>query len=260
MGAKRIFQQTRKQENKKLSLRERMPVWLSQRLVGGVILLTVLVAVSILGSWWLLQPDTLPIKRVQVEGQFRYLDQKDVYDALGNLASGGFFNVDVRAVKHAAESLPWVDRASVKRVWPDTLQVEIKEQVPLARWNDNKLINIHGVLFEPPVKSLPDKLPLFSGPTGTEQKVAEQYQDLSKQLASVGLIIEELRLTNRRAWDLRLKNNVALLLGKTASNERLERFVAVYPRVLKEKVLRIESVDLRYTNGFAVRWKETSRG
>jgi len=265
MGGKRTSQQTgkqqtRKQQTKKPSLRERMPVWLSQRMVGGVIILTVLATMFGVGSWWLMQPGTLPIKRVQVEGQFRYLAQKDVYDALGNLTSGGFFNVDVRAVKRAAESLPWVEHASVRRVWPDTLRVAIQEQVPLARWKDTQLVNIHGVVFAPPLNSLPEKLPHFSGPSGTEQKVAEQYQRLSKELTSVGLSVEELRLTDRRAWDLRLQNNVSLLLGKTDSDERLERFIAVYPRVLKEKVSQVESVDLRYTNGFAVRWREPLAG
>lgn len=255
MGGRRISK-----ENKKPTLRERMPVWMSQRLVGGIILLSVLVVVFGFGGWWVLQPDTLPIKRVQVEGKFRYLSQKDVYDALGNLASGGFFNVDVRAVKRAAESLPWVDQASVRRVWPHTLRVEITEQIPLARWNNDKLVNVHGVLFQPALKSLPDNLPMFSGPAGTEKKVAEQFQYLSKQLASVGLAIRGLRLTDRRAWDLRLQNNVALVLGKTASDERMERFIAVYPRVLKEKVSQVQSVDMRYTNGFAVRWKDSSTG
>lgn len=240
---------------KKKTLRERLPTWLNQRLVGAVILVSVIGAGMGFGSWLLVQPDTLPIKRVKVEGEFHYLSEQDVYKALGELTSGGFFNVDVRAVKLAAESLQWIDSASVRRQWPSTLQIEITEQVPLARWGKDKVINIRGEIFQPPGKGLSETLPVFSGPEGTGEKVARQYQVLSGLLASTGLTIEELRLTQRRAWDLRLNNGLILLLGRPASEERLERFVATYPKVLKEKVTQMKSIDLRYTNGFAVSWK-----
>lgn len=255
MGARR---KTTKIQKKTLS--ERMPAWINRRAVGAAILLTVVGGGLGFGSWLLVQPDTLPIKRVKVEGEFRYLDEQDVYKALGGLASGGFFNVDVRSVKQAAESLQWIDSASVRRKWPDTLKIEITEQVPLARWGKDKVMNVRGELFQPPMKGLPESLPDFSGPEGTAEKVAKQYQSLSGRLAAIGLGIEKLRLTERRAWDLKLKNGLTLILGRPASDERIERFVAVYSKVLKEKVKQIRSVDLRYTNGFAVRWEESSTG
>ena len=132
---------------RKLDLYERLPVWLNQRFFSVLTLVLILGLPSIAGIWFLAQPDTLPIRSVKVEGEFRYLAQKDVYEALGGLASGGFFNVDVRAVKKAAESLPWVDSASVRRAWPDTLRLEITEQVPLARWGEHRIINVRGDLF-----------------------------------------------------------------------------------------------------------------
>lgn len=242
------------------TLGERMPAWFNQRLVGVFIIVSFVSIGLGLGTWLLAQPDTLPIKRVKVKGEFRYLAEQDVYNALGELTSGGFFNVDVRAVKEAAESLQWIDSASVRRLWPATLQIEIREQVPLARWGKDKVINVRGELFQPPVQALSDSLPVFSGPDGTGEKVAKQYQLLSGLLASAGLKVEELRLTERRAWDLRLNNGLNLVLGRSASEERLERFVAVYPKVLKEKVTQMKSIDLRYTNGFAVSWKELSTG
>ena len=258
MGARRKIQKIQKK-----SLRERLPSWVNRRLVGAAILSSALGVGMGAGSWLLAQPDTLPIKRVKVEGEFRHLAEQDVYNALGELTSGGFFNVDVHAVKQAAESLQWIDSASVRRLWPETLQIEITEQVPLARWGKDKVINIRGELFQPPGQGLSEALPVFFGPDGTEEKVAKHYQLLSGLLAPVGLQIEELRLSQRRAWDIRLSNGLKLLLGRPASQERMGRFVAAYPKVLKEKVAQMISIDLRYTNGFAVSWKtgkETSTG
>lgn len=255
MGARKKTATVRKKP-----LQRRWPAWFNRRFVGVVILASVAGAGLGFGTWLLGQPDTLPIKLVKVEGEFRYLAEQDVYHALGELTSGGFFNVDVRAVKQAAESLQWIDSASVRRQWPSTLQIDITEQVPLARWGKDKVINVRGELFQPPVQGLSDTLPVFSGPQGTEEKVARQYQALSRFLASVGLHIEELRLSQRRAWDLQLNNGLKLLLGRPASEERIGRFVTAYPKVLKEKVAQMHSIDLRYTNGFAVSWKESSTG
>ncbi len=257
MGARRKLP-ARKQ--KKLGFTERLPGWLNQRLFGAVLLVLVLGVPSGLGIWMLAQPGTLPIRSVKVEGEFRFLAQQDVYEALGGLASGGFFNVDVRAVKVAAESLPWVDSASVRRTWPDTLRLEITEQIPLARWGENQVVNVRGELFQPPSKGLPENLPKFIGPSGTGKKVAESFQSLSNKMKKIDLRISELTLTERRSWYMRLDNGLRLLLGKGINNERLERFISVYSELLGEKIARVDSVDLRYTNGFAVRWKAPSAG
>jgi cell division protein FtsQ len=247
-------------KSRKLDLYEWLPVCLNQRFFSVLTLVLILGLPSIVGIWFLAQPDTLPIRSVKVEGEFRYLAQKDVYEALGGLASGGFFNVDVRAVKKAAESLPWVDSASVRRAWPDTLRLEITEQVPLARWGEHRIINVRGDLFQPPIKGLPDNLPLFNGPVGTGQKVAVNYQLLSKKLAQISLRINEVTLTDRRAWHVRMENGLHLLLGKIVNNERLERFISVYPKLWGKEIARVDSIDLRYTNGFAVSWKKLSTG
>ena len=257
MGARRKLPARKK---KRLSLNERLPGWFNQRLFGAVLLALVLGVPSGFGIWVLAQPGTLPIRSVKVEGEFRFLAQQDVYEALGGLASGGFFNVDVRAVKEAAESLPWVDSASVRRTWPDTLRLEITEQVPLAKWGENKIVNVRGELFEPPLMGLPENLPKFIGPLGTGQKVAENYQLLSMKMKRIDLQISELTLTERRAWHMRLGNGLHLLLGKVVNDERLERFLSAYPKLLGEKIAQVDSVDLRYTNGFAVRWKTPSAG
>jgi cell division protein FtsQ len=247
-------------KSRKLDLYERLPGWFNQRLFGATLLVMVLAVPSGFGIWYLAKPDTLPIRSVKVEGEFRYLEQQDVYEALGGLASGGFFNVDVRAVKMAAESLPWVDSASVRRAWPDTLRLEITEQVPLARWGEHQVVNRRGELFQPSVKGLPENLPKFIGPSGTGQKVTVNYFLLSKKMAQINLRINEVVLTDRRAWHVRLENGLYLSLGKVVNNERLERFISVYPKLLGEKTAQVSSIDLRYTNGFAVRWKEPSAG
>lgn len=230
------------------------PAWFTPRLLGAGVLLAVLGTGLGLGAWSLAQPDTLPIQRVQVQGEFRYLDREELNAAIGGFASGGFFNVDVRAVKEAAETLAWVDHASVRRVWPDTLQVQIQEQVPLARWGEDALLNTRGELFAP--KQRPENLPRLAGPEGSAPAVASRFQWLSELLAPLHLQVADLRQNGRRAWEVRLDNGLHLLLGRAPDEGQMKRFVSAYPRLLEERAASVAVLDLRYTNGFAVRWRE----
>jgi len=163
--------------------------------------------------------------------------------------------VDVRAVKQAAESLAWVDRASVRRVWPNVLQVEIIEQVPLAKWKDGRVVNRRGEVIDAEDGSQLNELPVFNGPEGSSEMLAKRFQLMSEQLTEVGVGIAALSINERRAWRVSLNNGLQLLLGRAANETQVTRFVNAYKTVLADRVEKIQSVDLRYTNGFAVSWR-----
>lgn len=256
MGARRIVKKAPAVKVKRPSLpRWQWPQWLHRHLLVGASVVAVAAGLLGAGVWHLAQPDTLPIQRVQLEGEFHFLARQDLAAAMGELANRGFFNVDVEAIKRTLEAQPWVDTASVRRVWPDTLRVEIAEQVPLAQWNADQVVNVRGEVFAAADKPLPANLPRFVGPAGSAELLAQRYQAMSAQLAEADLMIAQLLLNQRRAWQVSLSNGVQLLFGRTANEEQLTRFVIAYASVLANKAQQIRLVDLRYTNGFAVRWK-----
>ncbi len=65
---------------------------------------------------------------------------------------GGFFNLDVDAVRLALLGEPWVSEVTVKRIWPDALRVIVIEQIPVVRWGDSGLLNPAGEYFAPEVQ------------------------------------------------------------------------------------------------------------
>jgi cell division protein FtsQ len=85
--------------------------------------------------------------------------------------------------------------------------------------------------------------------------VAARYQLIGNMLAQIELRVSELRLNERRAWQVQLHNGLQLVLGRAVNDAQLEKFVAVYQQLLSDRAAQMESVDLRYNNGFAVRWK-----
>jgi cell division protein FtsQ len=142
----------------------------------------------------------------------------------------------------------------VRRVWPDALHITVIEQQAVAYLNDNALLNRAGQSFSPVKESYPHGLPQFNGPQGTEMQMLERYLSMRAVLQAQGRDIDELTLDARRAWQLKLDNGITLALGRSDSQQRLQRFTRAYESLLNEKQETISTVDLRYTNGFAVRW------
>jgi cell division protein FtsQ len=235
-----------------LPLRERALPWLKLTAQAGL-LLTLSGALS-LGVTWMRNPHNMPLRSVQIEGEFRKLNAEQLQVAVADKARGGFFSVNVDAVRRAVEALPWVASATVRRVWPDRLQVHVVEQRAAARWGDTGVLNMSGHLFTPEAATIPPRLPRLAGPDELRRRVMESYIEMTAALVPIGLRVAELRVDNRRAWLLRLDDGVELHLGRDDALARLERFVRVYPTVFAAHAAALETVDLRYSNGFAVRW------
>lgn len=216
------------------------------------IVLLLLVAIAMTN--WLSDPKVTPLKVAKIEGEFRYMKRADLERAIAGVTKGGFFTVDVEVVKKAAEELPWVAKASVRRVWPDALHVWVKEQSPVGWWSENRLINSEGDVFSPQGAKVELKLPYLAGPEGSGKEVIEKYWLANDKLQSLGLSIERMELSKRRAWKVYLDSGEALELGVGEFNRRLRRFVAVYPSIKKKKDKKISTIDMRYANGMAVKW------
>ncbi len=208
--------------------------------------------------WWLFDtlsdPRFMPVTAVRVDGEFRHQTRAQLHAAIAAYSAGGFFSVDADAVRRAALRLPWVASASVRRVWPDTLQVAVTEHKVLARWGANALLNEHGGVFAPALESFPPGLPLLVGPAGQETAVLARLAKINTLLQPLRQQAQRVSVDERRAWSVTLNNGVELLLGHEEVDARMQRYVDAYPAALAARVAQLASVDLRYTNGFAARW------
>lgn len=235
-----------------LPLRERLRPWLKR--AAQMLLLMVMTTTAIWCVTWLRNPTNMPLRAVQIEGEFRKLSKTQLQDAVAAVVRGGFFTVNVEAVRRAAEALPWVESATVRRVWPDRLQLQVVEQRAAARWGESAALNMRGQLFLPDAATLPPQLPRLSGPEELRRRVMENYIAMTTALAPIGRRVQALALDKRRAWVLTLDSGVELKLGREDTLKRLERFVRVYPTLFAARETELKTVDLRYSNGFAVRW------
>jgi len=221
-------------------------------LLGGlmaVLVTTVIVA----GSLWMMKPTTLPIKQVHIEGEFLRLDTNRMQELVSDKVRGGFFNINVAAIRNTLMALPWVKEVSVHRIWPDGLRVVVNEQTAVVKWNETGLLNDQGHYFAPEKDSFPNGLPMLEGPEDSQELLLKRLK-LLKQF--YGLSVVRLRLNERRAWQFQLDSGLSVVLGRKDFENRIDRFVHVVIKNMGEKLSQAREIDMRYTNGFAVRWKQ----
>ena len=230
-------------------------------LAANTLLGVALVLFGYAGARALLRSPLFPLREIVVESPLQKAARDEIEGAVEGVG-GNFFALDLGAVRAKLEQVPWVRRVDVRRVWPDRLAVRIEEHVAFARWGDTGLVNTFGEPFSAPIdKDSAARMPLFAGPAGSEAELTQRYRRFAQLLAPLEDAPERVVLTTRHAWQLRLASGMDIELGRDGAEgveDRLARFVAVYPESLGKLARKYEHVDLRYPNGFALRvagWK-----
>ena len=227
---------------------------------------TVMMVIGVLV--WLSQQPVFALKQIQVEpvaGQtLKHINKAIVKRQVLETVQGNFFSVRLEDVKRGFESMPWVRHANVRRVWPNGLIVSIEEQKPFGTWggpDTHELVNHYGEIFTGRVSEIGDDIRLvdFHGPDDAGKEVMSLYEKASNWFKPWGAEIVSLALTERYAWHIKLSNGMKVEFGrdeessdKTLTEERVARLFKYWPQVQERWSNRIDAIDLRYANGFAV--------
>ncbi len=250
-------------------------MWNNVKLLNTIASLLMLLAVLIsltAACVWFVQRPMFVITEVEVSGtahqDLRHVSAIHVKAAaLKQLPSQShalfgsarsFFVVPLESVRENFEQVPWVRHASVRRIWPDRLQISLEEHKVAAAWGDGRLVNLQGELFSANLAEAEEDgpLPQFSGPEDSSQQVLRRYHELVKWLSPLNVRPESLTLSSRHAWTVKLDDGITLLLGReqgVAMEDRITNWVQSVPRLQAKLTTRPELFDLRYPNGFAVR-------
>jgi cell division protein FtsQ len=226
----------------------------------GVLVLSLLGS----GAWWVAQRPMFTLKVIRVEGvdemQLRRVNASTVRSTAVPRLKGNFFTANLDAVRVAFEAVPWVRKASVRREWPDKLIVSVEEHEPLGTWGDEgRLLSVKGDVFTANLAEAEEDgdLPEFAGPEGSEKEVVARYRELTDWFKPASLTPESVQLSSRYAWTVKLNNGMTVELGreqtKALLRDRVDRLIAIYPQLVTRLQDRIESVDMRYPNGLALK-------
>jgi cell division protein FtsQ len=196
-----------------------------------------------------------PVRVISMDGSFQRVSPGQIEKAVAPFSQAGFMSADLDGIQRAVEGLPWVEHARIQRRWPNSLHVTVIEQTAAARWGDSGLLNTRGELFVRSATHVPAELPRLSGPDGTESQVAQRYLSVQGRMLEAGMRIAALRLDERGAWEMDLDSGVTVRLGRREVDERIDRFIHTASQVIAHRLNEITYVDMRYSNGFAIGWR-----
>jgi len=230
----------------------------SARLIAWCLVaaLLALPIVGVLNGWF--AADRWPVTQLTVQGEFRHVSMEEIRTAVLPRLGKGFFALNLDSVQQAVAALPWVESVEARKRWPDTLQLRVIERRPFARWNRKQLISRQGKVFDAPIGAADAAtLPDLEGPDDRLAEVVSFYADVRKAFAGTHLSIDGVALTARGSWSVTTAGGARIVIGdRDLAGTRLRRFLDVYPQLMAGHDEGFVYADLRYTNGFAVRWPQ----
>lgn len=226
------------------------------------------VLAAVAGLLWLSQRPVFALRQMQIEplpGQtVTHINLPQVKNQVLEQVQGNFFTVRLENIKEAFEGMPWVRHASVRRVWPNGLAVSIEEQKPFAIWgnrSEQKLMNGFGEVFSASLTQVDDPSNLIevSGPNDSSKEVMQLYQKANRWFAPWNVDVVNVNLSDRYSWNITLSNGIRIEFGrdeeaegKALTEERVARLLEYWPKAQERLTGRVDVIDLRYSNGFAV--------
>ncbi len=199
------------------------------------------------------------IDRVIINGEFHYLSERDVIQLIDENVQTGFLTLDLPELNKKIVEQDWIRSSSIRRSWPATLIVNIEEEIPVARWGEQQLLNNVGDYIDVINKDSVSHLPVIFSQVGDTKEIIKIYQLISGLLGPVGLRIEEVVSDNSGSWTLTVLSDIKIILGRDQLVEKLQRLQSVWLAELSSQEKNINVIDLRYPNGLAVKWKRNTR-
>jgi cell division protein FtsQ len=157
--------------------RRRAVKWERSRGRRTLLFLTILALGLVAGFLWLRSTDAFAVKRITATGVERVTETQIAAVTAGAIGKN-LLRVPCGEVEKALEALPYVESAQVRRGFPNTLEIELKEYRPVARlqddWGAVWLISDNGkVLGGTQAAFFPD-LPLVVPDTAVAVKAGQQ--------------------------------------------------------------------------------------
>lgn len=230
-----------------------------------------LFTIVLFGVDYVLQPEKFPTKHIDVVGNLTNISTSQVATAVAAVSARNILLVDIAKAAEAAQSIPWVEGATIRRKWPDTLEVKVNERVIRAHWNNDQFVDqIGSVVSLPNFKD--SSLPHLSGPDDAIQDVLETYDIWNNAMSDMGLEVIAIDLSERGSWKISL-NSVAgsehyekaaaestsfkVILGSSDIQHRSKRFLKLYSQVFQPARESVAVIDMRYPDGVSVTWKDS---
>lgn len=220
---------------------------------------SVLIALAGAARWLAARP-AFSLRAIEVRGDLQHVTSASLRAAIAGRLKGNYFTMKLDDTRRLLEGVPWVARASVRRVWPDRLRVTLVEHRALGVWEDGRLLADDGQLFvaNAAEAEIHGPLPAFEGPDAVARDTARLYYTFAAELAALGMTINAIDVSDRRSWTVHAlgRDGVTTTFelgrdGDAPLDQRMAQVVAAFPMVAARVGGTPQRIDARYPNALA---------
>jgi cell division protein FtsQ len=253
----------------------------------SLVFISLVIGLSAYGVNHLYKKDSFPIAQIMMVNKLNEQDANQLQHIISSEMNGGFFSLNIELLREEIETLAWIDIVSVRKKWPESVYVDIKEKQVSARWlmsdnsrftinklkqqswNNKNLISDKAIVFSTTLTQEQfekyKQLALLSVPDHSLKEGLEKCQKIDEKVKHSDLKVLRCFQDQRLSWFVELDNGFQLYLGQQKNREnkevdniikRTELFISAYEEIFKKYEQDIERIDMRYTNGFAIKWKK----
>ncbi|MBB4305457.1 cell division protein FtsQ [Rhodobium orientis] len=195
------------------------------------------------------------IKEVRISGQ-KEIEEREILSALAIPEKNSLFTYDIASAYSRVSDIPWVKQISIRKLYPATLQVTVKEREPFALWQRGQVLSVidrDGRVIADTIRPRYAGLPMIVGHGG--QKRAAEYVTLLDRFPTLKPRVNAGVLVAERRWNLVLDNGIEVRLPEKGVNAALKELVALDNEhgLLSRD---ITAVDLRLDDRIIVRLSE----
>ena len=189
-----------------------------------------------------------PIEEVEITSTTSNYDTEKINDIVVSIHGQDLLSLDLSDVKRNIRSDDWIRDVKIKKSFPDTLEIVIIPQQPYAIYN-SKIMTIDGTVIG--ASSMQLDLPIIIDHTNDSQSSMNTMILTSKLLKKIDLDIKKIEIHDSI---IKVFTSANILISDRVNYENnLNRLVVTFHDLQKLFKREIKSIDMRYSNGFAIK-------
>lgn len=226
---------------------------------GGWFLLIVAFIVLLAGMYGLYKVMTdAKVATLEIVGVQSSQEQTQLSQHLSDVVKDNYFTSDLEQIRDRTLEISWVDRVVVSRSWPNGIRVRVIPRQAIARWGTGRLLSDSGKIFSEATPKNHNHLPLMHGPVDQSEAMMRRYHEINQLFYPVNLRLKELYLTERRTWFMQFDSGLRIIVDQDQTMRKLQRLSHLAQNDLKPVWSNFSAIDLRYRNGLAIQWKNST--
>lgn len=208
-----------------------------------IIIIFLLSLLLVISDWFV-----YPIDEVEITSTSSYYNNKKIDDIVASIQGQDLLSLDLSDIKRNIRSDDWIKDVEIKKSFPDKLEIIIIPQRPYAVYN-SKIMMMDGTIIR--ASSLQLDLPIITDHTNDSLSSMSTLILTSEFLEKIDLDIKKIEIHDSL---IKVFTSTTILISDTDNYEKnLNRLVLIFEDLQKLFKRDIKSIDMRYSNGFAIK-------